>query len=145
MERGDPTPKISGSTITHLSITAQVWECGLEPGLSGTGRAVPAFIGFPGCKPTNASPSTHHLPATTPTPAGAANPRCAAGRFTLPGSLQSARQRGKEEMYPNYGSCKNMSEIWSSGTDIIEQTHGTALPRNKFFWMQPIWCKILVL
>lgn len=146
MEKEDPTPLVSGGTTTHLGITGQGWECSLEPGVGGTGRAGPAFIGLLGCKPTNTSPSTHHPPATTPTSAGAANPECPAGTScTLPGSLQSAQQRGKEQMYPNYSNCKNTSEVWSSGADIIEQTHWAALPWNTFFWRQCIWCNILVL
>lgn len=68
MERGDLTPKLSGSTTAHLSITAQGWGYSLEPGLSRRGRAVPAFMGLLGYKPTLACPSTQHLPATHPAP-----------------------------------------------------------------------------
>lgn len=38
-----------------------------------------------------------------------------------------------------------MSEIRSSGIDIMEQTQWAALPWNTFDWMQRIWCNILVL
>lgn len=86
------------------------------------------------CQPPHPSPSSHLQELQTPS-------------ILLKASHCQAHcsQLKKEEIKKCTQTIVTMSEIRSSGIDIIEWTCWAALPWNTFVWMQHIWCNILVL